>query len=96
MRFGKVVGHVVLSQQDPALKGARYLMVVPMERKQFESLKSDQLGNEPSQVVYDTLGARVGDIIGFTEGGEAMLPFETPPPVDAYNAVIVDQINFVK
>lgn len=94
MRFGRVMGHVVLSHSDEKLKGARWLMVSPMGREQFENLNNTTPGKEPSLVVYDNLGASVGDIIGFTEGGEATLPFETPTPVDAYNAIIVDQIKF--
>lgn len=94
MRFGKVVGNVVLNHQEPTLKGARWLVVVPMGKEEFEHLSSDQIGTEPSVVVYDALGAKTGDIIGFTEGGEATLPFKNRTPVDAYNAVIVDQINY--
>ena len=94
MRFGKVVGNVVLNHQEPTLKGARWLVVVPMGKEEFENLSSRKLGREPSLVVYDSLGAKTGDIIGFTEGGEATLPFENPTPVDAYNAVIVNQINY--
>jgi microcompartment protein CcmK/EutM len=95
MRFGKVIGRVVLSQQDPALKGGRWLVVVPMGRRQFADLANAATGDEPSLVVYDNLGAGEGDVIGFTEGGEAMLPFNPPIPVDATNALIVDQIQFV-
>ena len=94
MRFGRVMGHVVLSHSDVQLKGARWLMVSPMARQQFENLQDTTPGEEPSLVVYDNLGASVGDIIGFTEGGEATLPFENPTPIDAYNAIIVDQIKF--
>jgi len=94
MRFGRVIGNVVLSHQEASLTGARWLVVSPMGKVEFQNLGNTQPNSEPSMVVYDNLGARVGDIIGFTEGGEAMLPFEKPTPVDAYNAVIVDQINF--
>jgi microcompartment protein CcmK/EutM len=95
MRFGKVVGNVVLSQCYSTLRGARWLVVVPMGRKQFENLESGDLGDEPSTIVYDSLGARVGDIIGFTEGGEASLPFDQPMPIDSYNAAVVERVNFV-
>ncbi len=96
MRFGKVIGNVVLSHHDPGLKGARWLVVAPMGKAQFLNLESDEIGSDPSTVVYDNLGATTGDIIGFTEGGEAMFPFDHPTPVDATNAVIVDQVNMVK
>ena len=94
MRFGSVIGRVVLAQQDSTLKGGRWLLVVPMGRSQFADLNQAAGGDEPSLVVYDNLGAREGDIIGFTEGGEAMLPFDPAIPVDATCALIVDQIQF--
>lgn len=40
-------------------------------------------------VVYDNLGAGVGQQIGFTEGVEATAPFTEPTPVDAHNAAII-------
>ncbi|MBN2234309.1 MAG: ethanolamine utilization protein EutN [Opitutales bacterium] len=95
MRFGKVIGRVVLSQHDSSLRSGRWLLVAPMGRREFADLSKAGMGDEPSLVVYDNLGAGEGDIIGFTEGGEAMLPFDPPMPVDATNAVIVDQIQFI-
>jgi len=95
MRFGKVIGRVILAQQESSLKGGRWLLVAAMGRRQFSDLSKAGMGDEPSLVVYDNLGAGEGDIIGFTEGGEAMLPFDPPIPVDATNAVIVDQIQFI-
>lgn len=94
MRFGKVIGRVVLSQAVDALVGARWLMVKPLSRAQFKDSNSQESSSDPSLVVYDKLGAGLGDIIGFTEGGEAMLPLPRGTPVDAYNALIVDRINF--
>lgn len=97
MRFGKVIGRVVLNQHESSLSGARWLIVAPMGRSQFDAYVKGRpfKWEEPSTVVYDNLGASEGDIIGFTEGGEAMLPFENPTPVDATNAIIVDQIQWV-
>ncbi|MEQ9823643.1 MAG: EutN/CcmL family microcompartment protein [Puniceicoccaceae bacterium] len=96
MRFGKVIGRVVLSQHEPSLSGARWLIVAPMGRAQIAAHAGGTTipWEEPSTVVYDNLGAREGDVIGFTEGGEAMLPFPQPIPVDATNAVIVDQMQW--
>ena len=94
MRFGKVLGKVVLSHAAPSLEGARWIFVKPLSKEQFKNINSNKYSDEPSCVVYDRLGAMEGDIIGFTEGGEAMLPFDTPIPIDAYNAVIVESINY--
>lgn len=91
MRFGKVIGKVVLNQYCDQLAGSRWLVVSPMGKAEFQN--EDSYSNEPSTIVYDALGANEGSIIGFTEGGEATLPFDGPIPIDSYNAVIVDQIQ---
>jgi ethanolamine utilization protein EutN len=52
------------------------------------------LANGSSLVVYDNLGAGVGNLIGFTEGAEASAPFDRPTPVDAFNAALIDQIFY--
>lgn len=93
MRFGKVIGHVVLSTRCSSLEGGRWLVVSPMMKEQIAAPDGQDLSDEPSAVVYDELGGRVGDVIGFTEGGEATWPFDKPKPVDAYNALIVDRVN---
>lgn len=94
MRFGKTIGRLVLCHADPSLEGARYLIVKPLSLAQFKDPESSDNSGGPSLVVYDALGAREGDIIGFTEGGEAMLPFDERVPVDAYNAIVVDRMNY--
>jgi microcompartment protein CcmK/EutM len=94
VRFGKVIGRVVLGQTLESLAGARWLMVKPLSRAQFKDTESKEFSADPALVVFDKLGAGLGDTIGFTEGGEAMLPFPRGTPVDAYSALIVDRINF--
>ena len=56
---------------------------------------------EPVQVVHhhpgrlrDALGGGVGQTIGYVEGREAAQPFEVPPPIDAINAALVDEIFY--
>jgi len=42
-------------------------------------------------VIYDDLGAGAGSRIGFSEGGEAALPFQPEKiPIDAYCACLLD------
>ncbi|MFY8215268.1 MAG: EutN/CcmL family microcompartment protein [Chthoniobacterales bacterium] len=41
-------------------------------------------------MVYDQLGANVGQSIAISEGREAACPFPSPTPVDAYCAALVD------
>ena len=94
MRLGHVIGRVTLSKQDPAFKGARFLIVQPFAKEQFAGAPMTPLAPGSSVVVYDNLGAGAGHIVGFVEGAEATMPFDQPTPVDAFNAAIVDQISY--
>jgi ethanolamine utilization protein EutN len=94
MRLGHVIGKVTLSQQDPAYKGGRFLLVQPFAKAQFAGAPMVPLAKGNSLVVYDNLGADLGHTIGFTEGAEATAPFDNPTPVDAFNAAIIDEIFY--
>ena len=50
--------------------------------------------HDPAIVVYDQLGAGVGQQIAISEGREAACPFPTPTPVDAYCAALVDEFFY--
>lgn len=95
MRLGKVVGRVTLSVAVPALSGARWLLVSPCTREHMQhgAEPPPGLSREPTLVVYDDLGAGVGDTIGFIEGREAAMPFGQRTPIDAIDAAIVDDVN---
>ncbi|HEX4144096.1 MAG TPA: EutN/CcmL family microcompartment protein [Pirellulales bacterium] len=92
MRIGKVIGTVTLNRSHPSLAGASYRMVVPL------SLNNLVDGTSPVAeplVVYDELGTGNDDVIAFTEGGEATQPFyPNTKPIDAYNAALLDAIQF--
>ena len=96
MRLGTVIGRVTLSQTVPALAGARWLVVSPFTREHFQRgpEASPSVSSDPSLVVYDDLGGGVGQTIGFIEGREAAAPFAEPTPVDAIDAVLVDEIFY--
>ena len=96
MRLGNVIGRVTLSKAVPALDGGRWLIVNPFNREHFQRTdeKFTGLSKEPSLVVYDDLGAGVGQTIGFIEGREAATPFDEPTPIDAIDAAIVDRIFY--
>jgi len=96
MRLGRVIGRVTLSVAVPSLQGARWLLVSPFTREQYQQgLESvTDLSKEPSLVAYDNLGGGVGEIIGFVEGREAACPFEKPTPIDAINTALVDEIFY--
>jgi ethanolamine utilization protein EutN len=94
MRLGHVIGKVTLSAAEAALRGGRFLMVQPFGRPQFGGAGMMPLAKGATIVVYDELGADVGQVIGFTEGAEAAMPFTVPTPVDAYNAAIVENVFY--
>ena len=96
MRLGTVIGRVTLSQTVPALLGARWLIVSPFNREQFQRGPGAAPGvsSDPSLVVYDDLGGGLGQTIGFIEGREAASPFATATPVDAIDAALVDEIFY--
>lgn len=94
MRLGKVVGKVVFNRCDPAYRSGRWLIVSPLDREQYAGGGQNRLSAHYSSVVFDNLGAREGDIIGFVEGAEATAPFPHPIPIDAINAAIIDRLHY--
>ena len=96
MKLGTVIGRITLSVQAPELVGARWLIVSPFTREHFQRGTTAMTGmsKDSSLVVYDALGAGVGQTIGYVEGREAAQPFETPPPIDAISAALVDEIFY--
>jgi microcompartment protein CcmK/EutM len=96
MRLGAVIGRVTLSRTVPGIAGARWLIVSPFTREHFQhgAQTPSGMGKDPSLVVYDNLGGGVGQTIGFVEGREASSPFEEPPPIDAINAMLVDEVSY--
>ncbi len=96
MRLGKVIGRVTLNSVVPSLTGARWLIVTPFNRSFFQNGNQppEGISKEPTLVVYDNLGADVGQTIGFVEGREAAQPFVEPAPVDAFNAALIDYVFY--
>lgn len=91
MRIAEVIGRVTMSRVHPSLRGARFVIVLPMP---LEALAdgSDVRGEEV--VAYDELGASPGGLIGISEGREAANPFgKTKTPVDAYCACLLDRVS---
>lgn len=96
MKVGRVIGRVVLSQSVFPKPGGSLRIVQPLGRRDLETQNSGSktfFSKAPALVVYDELGAQEGDLIGITEGGEAMRPFDFPMPVDAYCACLLDQVK---
>ncbi len=92
MRIGEVIGRLTLSVSDAKLHGGRFMIVQPHDPA---SLRNSGLGSGEVVVVYDELGARLGDRVGFSEGREAAMPFHpTPVAIDAYLACILDDVSY--
>lgn len=92
MRIARVIGVVTLSRRHPDLKPGRWPIVTPASR---DTLAGADGGEGDTLVVYDDLGARDGDWIGVAEGREATSPFYPDKvPVSAYNACILEHVNF--
>lgn len=91
MRIGTVIGRVTLSVRNPRFVGERLLVTLPWRNG---TLRGENTF-DPAIVVYDQLGAGVGQDIVISEGREAACPFPSPTPVDAYNAAIIDE-TFIK
>lgn len=90
MRIAEVIGTVTLSRVHPTLMGARWIIGVPYSLK---ALRAEGRGDGEDVVMFDNLGASPGDRVGFSEGGEAAVPFSPEKkPVDAFCACILDQV----
>jgi ethanolamine utilization protein EutN len=90
MRIAEVIGTVTLSRAQPSLTACRWLIGVPFSLK---AMKEDGAADGEDVVIFDNLGAGNGSRIGFSEGGEAAVPFlPERKPVDAYCACILDHI----
>ncbi|MGA0332875.1 MAG: EutN/CcmL family microcompartment protein [Kiritimatiellia bacterium] len=94
MKIGHIVGRVTFGHKLEAYKGGRFFLVIPATRERLERGDSSPLPRGNSVVVYDDLGADVGDCIAFSEGGEACMAFCEETPVDAYNCMILDTLTY--
>ena len=90
MRMGTVIGRVTLSVRSPKYTGERLLVTLPWRTDSFNGVDK----YDPAIVVFDQLGAGVGQQIAISEGREAACPFEKPTPVDAYCAALVDEFFY--
>ena len=91
MRVCEVIGRMTLSQCHPSLRGARWLLAVPLT---VAGLRGDSAGRGEPFIVYDELGASNGALIAVSEGAEAAAPFiPDQKPIDAYNAAILDVVD---
>lgn len=92
MKPGRVIGTVIMSEAAPQFRGARWLLVCPMGADELAD--KNEYGSASSPVVYDKLGAGVGDTILYVEGAEATQPFDEPIPLDAISVALLDTYRF--
>jgi microcompartment protein CcmK/EutM len=83
-----------LSLAAPAFKGARWLVLSPQGPDELSGKNASGVSDDWTPVVYDNLGAGVGEDVLYVEGAEATQPFDYPIPLDAINVAIVDHITF--
>jgi len=63
--------------------------------KDPQALREGTPGRGEVVVAYDELGARQGDLVGFSEGREAAMPFVPDNvAVDAYVACLLDHVQY--
>jgi microcompartment protein CcmK/EutM len=97
MRIGRVIGNVTCSRRVAQLPAGSLLLVEALDGQALAHHDRHAPRLQPmseSLVVFDQLGAGMGQIIAFSEGGEAAMPFAPRRvPVDAYCAAILDSLD---
>jgi ethanolamine utilization protein EutN len=92
MRIADVVGTITLNSVHPSLVGYRFKLVTPLS---WDDLAGRAVEPLEEIAVLDELGAGVGCRIAISEGREAAMPFHPEiKPVDAYNAAILDSLDY--
>lgn len=92
MRIARVIGKVTMNKAMDEVVPGSFLIVRTCNRG---TLAGANEGNDETLVMYDCLGAGIGDMVGMVEGREATAPFYPQKvPYDAYNACILDTVNF--
>jgi microcompartment protein CcmK/EutM len=90
MRIGRTIGSVTLVNAHPTLRGGMLRVVVPLAATDLAT--GD--GSAEPLVAWDLLGAGEGQLVAFSEGGEAAQPFSPEgKPIDATIAALVDRID---
>lgn len=90
MRLGKTIGTVTLVEPHPTMRGGVLKVVVPLATADLAR------GDGPAEplIAWDDLGAGDGQLVGFSEAGEAAQPFlPLEKPVDASIAALIDRLD---
>jgi ethanolamine utilization protein EutN len=98
MRVAIVIGRVVLNQKLASLGPGQLLLVEALDAAGLEDQAKTMCRSQSmpqSLVVFDSLGAHIGQWIAVSEGREATAPFHPKPvPIDAFCAAILDQVEW--
>jgi microcompartment protein CcmK/EutM len=90
MRLGMTIGTVTLVEPHPSVRGGALRLVVPLA---ITDLRHGDGSAEPL-VAWDDLGAGDGQLVAFSEGGEAAQPFRpVDKPIDAFIAALIDRLD---
>ena len=90
MRLARTIGTVTLVSPHASMRGGALRLLVPLSP---DDLAAGDGGAEPL-VAWDDLGAGDGQLVAFSEGGEAAQPFRpADKPVDAYVAALIDSLD---
>ena len=90
MRLGMTIGTVTLVEPHPTMRGGVLRLVVPLATADLPR------GDGPAEplVAWDDLGAGDGQLVAFSEGGEAAQPFRpVDKPIDAFIAALIDRLD---
>ena len=93
MRLGTTIGTVTLVEPHAAVRGGVFRVVVPLGPGDLAR------GDGPAEplVAWDDLGAGDGQLVAFSEGGEAAQPFRpADKPIDAFVAALVDRLDLAE
>ncbi|MBU6221874.1 MAG: carbon dioxide concentrating mechanism protein CcmL [Planctomycetes bacterium] len=90
MRLGKTIGTVTLVEPHATMRGGVLRLVVPLATADLAARD----GSAEPLVAWDDLGAGDGQLVAFSEGGEAAQPFRPlDKPVDAFIAALIDHLD---
>jgi ethanolamine utilization protein EutN len=92
MRIAEVIGTITLNRAHPSLVGASFKLVTPLS---WDNLAGSWEERLEDIAVFDEWGAGLGSRIAVSEGREAAMPFYPEiKPIDAYNAAILDTLDY--
>ena len=89
MKIARVIGNVTLNHREPNLRTGRLLVAEALDAAALAGVERSApraTAMPQSLVVYDDLGAGVGQIIAVSEGAEASMPFRPEPKTSSVSS----------